>query len=94
MLLALGSPVDVRVLAPYEKKQTPHHRSLELAWSDDELEVRLDQGFGFLEAVPPADRFPFELGVDAQVSKLLGGSWRWEAPALKVEIPAYILRPR
>jgi DEAD/DEAH box helicase domain-containing protein len=87
LMMAMGSPLAVTVLA--NKRDTPHFRSLELAWSGGEVEIRPDQGFGFLEA--SRERFRFDAGVNDQVTQLLRGSWTWDAPKLDAEIPAYLV---
>ena len=91
LLRSLGCDVDPQLYPPHRLAQTPHHRSLLLRWGGGAtLELRLDAGFGFLQPVG-ADAFPFEGSVDAQISRLLQGSWR-TGPRGPHRAPAYLIR--
>jgi DEAD/DEAH box helicase domain-containing protein len=89
VLGALGCPFILTLIDDRDRQKIQHFRSLELMSKGREVEVRLDQGFGFLRA--PQERFPFELSAQQQISRLLGGSWVWEPPRLRVDLPAYVL---
>lgn len=88
---SLGGRFQLHLVPSYDRKKIQHYRSLEVAWGAKELELRLDSGFGFLEAIGD-DRFPFTADVNTQVSKMLQGSWGTVGPYGRSRVPGYLIR--
>lgn len=90
LLGVLRAQIEIHLVPVRERRTTQHHRSLVLEWAGPRVELRLDQGFGFLEPLGE-DRFPFTGDVNTQVTRLLQGTWGIAEPHGRGRVPAYLI---
>ncbi|MCB9792501.1 MAG: DEAD/DEAH box helicase [Alphaproteobacteria bacterium] len=95
VLNSLGCQVQLHLRTRRDTAQLEHARRVTISWENERMELRFDQGFGFLA---PADRhghgaprFPFGRGTDEQVRHIFAARWRLIRKAAPGPIPGYLI---
>ncbi len=81
---------DLELVTRRYPNELQHARAIELEWADGLVELRLDEGFGFVRT----DRtpFPFTANAAQQVTTLMNARWPLVRKGPPREVPGYVVR--